>query len=285
MISTDLLLGPGLKLLRADDHIRELIRTTEPLDSHLYEIRQICRTIPPSTEPNHFQLAYWPTEPIPEILSIIIGDAIHSLRAALDHLASGIIRTADPSAKPYFPISKDRDSLASSGSLKQMEAALPGSTRILTEKIRPAGNARDHLWSALGSLDIDDKHNLVIPTITLGTLTGFDANFDEIGSFRKNVIRNNAAKPIYLISSRKPIIIEGKPIVSVRVKFGGGTPLDGYLVVQTLIEFRNLVAETVQAFAELIGCVPNFAVQPGSDSLEGSEAQGTSMSDENDHIG
>lgn len=34
---------------------------------------------------------YRPVQPMPETIALAIGDAVHNLRAALDHLATGIV--------------------------------------------------------------------------------------------------------------------------------------------------------------------------------------------------
>ena len=81
----------------------------------------------------------------------MIGDAIHNLRGALDHLATGIIRTHKDGAKPYFPISQNRDDLINdaemSRRLDDMEQSLPGSKKLILDQIRPVNDARESLWS------------------------------------------------------------------------------------------------------------------------------------------
>ena len=142
-VTSDVFLSPRLKSERAKHHINELLTLSQAMPADWFRMSVVSKTIPPHSQPSDFNLVYTPLKPIPEMFALVIGDAIHNLRAALDHLASGICRTVDPDAKPYFPVSKDRKDLENSGSLKQMEAALPGSQKAILDKIRPrlCGNA------------------------------------------------------------------------------------------------------------------------------------------------
>jgi hypothetical protein len=251
MISQDILLGPRLKAERADSHINELIRLTQPLSGELFSIAVEPSLDIPDHEKPMFDVAYRPKKPIPQTLGLVIGDAIHNLRAALDHLATGIIRTKDPEAKPYFPVSKKRDDLVNSGSLAAMEAALPGTKKLLLDKIRPVDDARNALW-AFSSLDIDDKHNLILPVVTIAEIRGFSIVYGSTVISNATAI-NDAAYPFMLATTRTPLTIQGNPQPIVQVEFGKGTPFKGHPVIPTLLDIRNLVGETLNAFSELIG--------------------------------
>jgi hypothetical protein len=132
-----------------------------------------------------------------------------------------------------------------------MESALPGSTKLLLDQIRPVNGGSDHLW-AFGSLDIEDKHNLIIPTVTVVSIKNIWAQSGTIRMESGNV-RNNAAEYFVIMSMPKPITVQGNPQTSVDVAFRQGTPLNGLPVIPTLLDIRNLVSETLDALATLIG--------------------------------
>lgn len=248
-VSPEVMRSPRLKAERADKHINELLARTQALPAEWFDLSVKRTLIPPHTQPTQFYLAYTPLKPVPELLALIIGDAIHNLRAALDHLATGICRTVDEGAKPYFPVTKDRKNLEGSGSLAQMEAALPGSKELVLNKIRPINNAKDRLW-AFSSVDIDDKHNLVIPTVTVASFN-FGGNIG--GNIFENFgVGNDAAKPFIAIRSDIPFAVQGDPKMTVDVAFGPGTPFDGEPVLPTLMDIRQVVSETLGAFERLI---------------------------------
>jgi len=251
VISPDVLIGPRLKLNRANRHIDELISVTSPLSPDLYSLALKHNGLMVNGKPLRWDLAYRPKQPIPETLALVIGDAVHNLRAALDHLASGIIRTNDPKAAPYFPVTKTRENLVSSGWLKAMEAALPGTKDLLLVKIRPENDGRDHLWR-LGTLDIDDKHNLLTPNIAI---TSIEMPGLMVGTNRVmpgGVVGNDATREFILVRSDEPITVQGDFYTSVAVTFSEGDLLKDKAIVPTLSQMSELVGETLDAFADLI---------------------------------
>ena len=94
-VTLEVLRQPRLKAERADKHINELMAASQALPRTLYDLRVEARTIPPHAKPTNFQLRYQPLKPIAETFALMIGDAIYNLRAALDYLASSIVRTMD----------------------------------------------------------------------------------------------------------------------------------------------------------------------------------------------
>lgn len=250
MVPEDILLSPRLKAQRANQHINELMDLVQPLAPSLYEIVIETNILPLNMRDRGYKLTYRPKQPIPETLALIIGDAIHNLRASLDHLASAIIRTQDPDAKPYFPVTQDRQKLPESGSLAQMEAALPGSRDVLLDKIRPVNSGKDHLW-AFSVLDIEDKHNLVIPVVTIADIRNINVTCGT-NRIAMGACSNNAAKPFTLVRTNEKMTAQGDPETIVNVEFGDGTALKGYPVIPTLLDIAKIVEETLVAFFDLI---------------------------------
>ena len=131
-----------------------------------------------------------------------------------------------------------------------MEAALPGSKDMLLNEIRPVNDTRDKLWP-FGSIDIDDKHNLAIPTVTIANIKGIHAYFGG-NTMLDCGAGGDASKPGVIISHASEISLYSNPKMSVEVTFGPGTPFDGEPVIPTLLDIRNLVVETLDAFERLI---------------------------------
>lgn len=258
MISTDLLTGPRLKVKRANSHIDELRLRTNPLSSDWYTLSvNKVRAHAIEAQPSRFELTYRPKEPIPELLAIIVGDAIHNLRSALDHLAGGIIRTlCDPpkDLRPHFPMHPNWEHLKTDRSLAAIEQALPGSKKTLLEEIRPANGVNERLWG-FNDLSNLDKHNLIIPSIAVTQI---------IGSFRTGTSTftncgggSDATKPSVLISSNAPIIVDKDFQTTVDVRFGEGKhPFKNEAVISTLFQIRDIVSETLNAFERLIVAKP-----------------------------
>lgn len=249
-VPLEALRGPRLKAERAHKHIDDILAASNAVPADWFDFSLKARTVPPHAKPTRFELTYTPLKPIPELFALMIGDAVHNLRAALDHLATQIARSVDRDAMIHFPVTKHRKDLHHRGHLAKMEAALPGSEDLLSNKIRPVDGAQDHLWS-FGGIDNDDKHNLIIPTVTLANISGLNWNMG--GSiFRDCGAGNDAAKPFVAVSAGSPFALQGEPKASVKVSFGPGAPFEGEPVVPTLSDVANLVTEVLDRFEVLI---------------------------------
>ena len=56
------------------------------------------------------RIAIVPLQPIPNTLPLIVGDAIHNLRSALDHLATGCSTVGGGKGKDlFFPLSQSKE--------------------------------------------------------------------------------------------------------------------------------------------------------------------------------
>jgi hypothetical protein len=254
MLSPDILIGPRLKVERAYRHIDELRSLTEPLSRDFYIISCDKRSIFPDSQKPGIYVHYKPLKPIPEILAVVIGDAIHNLRSALDHVATGICRTVKPSAKEHFPIHPKRKNLESAPVLDLIERAIPGAKKAFLNEIRPENGLHETLWR-FNDLNNDDKHNLLIPAVTISNVTGVDVYWAG-NSATGNLFSNDAASPHGIAGfpggTNKTVTVKNNPTVAVDVSFGQGTPFEGEPVIPTLVQISNLVTETLNAFEVLI---------------------------------
>jgi len=253
-ISPEVLRGPRLKAERSGVHIDEIIRKSQAIPKDWFDFGIKPYIIPPHMKPTRFNLTYEPLKPIPELFALMIGDAVHNLRGALDHISTGIIRSKSPTATPHFPICKNRDDLISDKRMavriSDMETALHGSKELILNKIRPINAANDALWSFNG-INNDDKHNLVIPTVAVANIAGLNANIGG-STYRDCGAGNDAAKPFVAISSDTPFTLQGDPQASVNVSFGPATPFNGKPVIPTLLDIRALVEDVICEFEILI---------------------------------
>jgi hypothetical protein len=264
--SDAILAGPNLKVKRAHRHIDELQRMTDPLDHSLYKITvsKVRRSVL-HLDATDYQLTYRPKEPIPETLALIVGDAVHNLRAALDHLAAGILRRWHPKPpdRPFFPMHPERKRLVTDRHLTAIEEALPGAAELILKEIRPENGRDERLWS-FNSLDNLDKHNLIIPAVSVISVNHINA---RIGT---NVMENcgiggDAARPINMIRSVAPIAIQNNFQTTVAVRFGQGSALENEPVIPTLMQIAQIVGEALGAFERHITlpeCTPDAGRPP-----------------------
>src|SRR5262249_28235966 len=111
--------------------------------------------------------------PPPLRLSLLIGDGIHNLRSALDHLAWQLVvaNHSTPNSETGFPISdlpKNFKSL-----LHQRLGAASSQAKAVCEGLQPYRGGKDALWR-LHRLDIADKHRLLIPVALAHTKSTYE---------------------------------------------------------------------------------------------------------------
>jgi hypothetical protein len=184
----------------------------------------------------------------PELLGAVLGDAFHSARSALDHLAWDLVLAngGQPSRNTNFPIF---DGPKAQG---KVAAALKGASHGVVGKVfalQPWRGGDDLLW-LLHELDLIDKHRLLLTvgTINQSVLLG-GQEWDAFGDGRKIQIPIVGIRP-----ADQPLLSDGDIVFRVEkaargsesplgfsgvanaVVFGPGTPCAGAPVPGRVIE-------------------------------------------------
>jgi hypothetical protein len=169
--------GVRLKIERAKRHISDLdVRIRAFCDSEPYTLG-----INQKLQIRHVALYVSDINPIPDDVPLIIGDAVHNLRSALDHLAWQLVESGGgtPDRNTYFPICKSPQHYTSAISKGGMNAIAPGAIQIIAA-LQPHGTKDDTLWH-IHELDRWDKHRLVLTTATALNKWSIIARGQEIG--------------------------------------------------------------------------------------------------------
>jgi len=154
-----------LKLSRAEKHLCDLDAA----------IRFFCESKPyrisvkphPVAEIDYVRLFVESVTPVPAEIGLIIGDAVHNLRSALDHLAFQLVLAngKTPVTTTEFPISDPAKQYTPAFESRKIES-VPSKAKDIFRSIQPAHTGDMTLWN-LQTLDIADKHRLLI-TAQLG---------------------------------------------------------------------------------------------------------------------
>jgi hypothetical protein len=147
------------KIERAKDHTRDIegalhaFRNTDPYGFRTED--------DPQTGDKIYRIHIRSDTPLG--FSLIVGDAIHNLRSALDHLAWQLVEVngKTPSKGTYFPISETLTKYKSSKGAK-IQGMSAGAKNLL-DSIKPYQGGNDDLW-ILNELDNFDKHRLLFVT-------------------------------------------------------------------------------------------------------------------------
>jgi hypothetical protein len=253
-----------LKIERADQHIRELeARLKSFVEDDPYEAVE-------KKEPDtgdRIWVVKVKSDPPPR-LSIVLGDAVHNLRSALDHLACALV-TAEAGASAVhrataFPISDTAEKCEAS--LTNVQAAGKDALDLMrASKAYKGGN--DALW-ALRELDDRDKHHLLITVGAAYQSVGID-----MAKFLTNLHPGAPAlppMPVFLAPLDRQFPLENDdelfripanapggehhpdPQFIFQVALGEPDVFEGAPLLETVTNLRDVVAELVEQFAPLL---------------------------------
>jgi hypothetical protein len=148
-----------LKAERADKHIDDLARkiaTFENSSPYTFSHQD-------DTECSKRTFYIHITKEIPNEFSLIIGDAIHNMRSALDHLATHLVDIGIPPKvkNPYYPIFETSKKYEA-GKMGKIEGARPVAIKAI-DATQPYKGGDGRPLLDLHTLNNSDKHRLVIP--------------------------------------------------------------------------------------------------------------------------
>lgn len=106
-------------------------------------------------------------KPVPADFSLLAGDAIFSLRSALDCCWMGLRRAMGKEGKKTLPRAKTRKELIETMKKASVEEAFKGSDALIMDEINACQDGNEILWFG-GQVDNWNKHNMIILT-TQGT--------------------------------------------------------------------------------------------------------------------
>lgn len=175
-------------------------------------------------------------DPLPNDLAVIVGDAAHNLRSALDIAVNEVVLRSlgryDYFTK--FPFRKTRDDLIAVISGALINQASKEVVKFIVDVIKPYKGGNDALW-ALHDLNDLDKHRLLLPVMQVTSITEFCAEDDRGNKWENTtlVITRNRTVTLFGTVGKLKITNNGKTIPL--VLFDKGLPLEGKPVVPSLI--------------------------------------------------
>jgi hypothetical protein len=224
-----------LKVERGKQLIADLDREIRAyVESRPYAlvVEHVALVIPEvAPDPNRCRLVVHVSNPFPDCLALVAGDALHNLRAALDMLAGDVVRLAGKNGDDVrFPFATD-------------PAHLEG--RIIETKFARAGDKAAGIIRALHDLDIADKHVAVLEAFSMGAMPDIRGPNNFRG--QRMGLRDGAG---YYNGPRLVNCNFGDRLnLPFTVEFAHGLPLAGQPIVPTLQRLATEV-ETVIAIFE-----------------------------------
>jgi len=232
-----------LKFERARGHLDDLEAqlTTWAHSGH----HSVFNEPDPDNGPDCFRIRVI-TDPVPtDPISVIIGDVLHNLRSALDHLAYALaVKHTNPlpddiAKESEFPIFASNNVNAIAKRIRGMD---PGAQAVM-ERLQPyqrgKDSALDPLWM-LYKLSNIDKHRLLlvgtVSNVAAGFRPGMSYNYRLLGAnVYDTMIEGEAIVVRYRAVPADPdkeMHVEFDPLL--QIAFKGPTAVNGKGVVKTL---------------------------------------------------
>lgn len=224
-----------LKIQRADKHIADIEqRLLSSSDSYGPSLHVDIETGEQSLD------YYLSDRELSRDIALITGDAIHNLHCALDIAWCGVVRAIK---RCKFPIYPDKTPEQLEATIKPTVPAHLVDFIVNQVKCHEGGDA-DIL--ALHALDIDDKHRLLIPLLTVTGIQGVELQYPDGAIERLDIrIENrvNFFRKIVPLDSK----LQDHGQVTFQVTFREGAPLENAEIISTLKRISWKASRIVRA--------------------------------------
>jgi len=197
--------GVWAKIRRADAHLLDL----ERLDR---EVRRACEetiSIEQDEASGHYVFRLGQLPAVPDEFGVILGDAVHNLRSALDHLANAIIvgQRMTPNDNTAFPILTSAPTRKGDGSpsFPNLNPKVDMAVRRMIDEVQPYKRATPalHDLAILHALDITDKHRQLLLAVVGMHGAGWFGDW-ELETFNPNPAEDGAVVATFSINGGRP---------------------------------------------------------------------------------
>jgi len=237
--------GPKLKIERAKKHINDLDECLLSFSKTDYYRLWVDKD--PHT--GHNVLQFKITETLPVETALIIGDALHNLKSALDCALNDIVywKFAFRDDFTKFPFRDSRNDLVKAIKGGLIYKASEQICDLIVGTIKPYKGGNDALC-ALHDLNILDKHRLLLPCVMITRIDGICAEDDTGTMYRDLSLVVDETTTLRAIATFSNLKITNKGKAAFSVKFDKGLPFDSQPVISTLHQFTDLVSGIIGAF-------------------------------------
>lgn len=240
---------PRLKVKRANQHITDLNR-----EILAYSRKEPYRVIVDrDSEPGQQLLRVVQRFPMPAEWPLILGDAVHNLRSALDIMACDVMRYHGYGVSSvHFPFAERAEDLETEILRRTVHRARPEVVNLFYQ-LKPYKGG-DRLLRAIHDLDVRDKHKLITPVVHMPGVTGVQVLRPD-GSH----LLHSAKGAKFLIDSEEKVLLRA-PLgfkfqydrkATIEIRFGEG-PFSPHPIIPTLHQMSQLASQVILKFEERI---------------------------------
>lgn len=237
-----------LKIERANQHIGELASALGffvQTDFHRLSIEKNAE--------GSDVLTFEAVGSFPPQVPMLIGDALHNLHSALDHVAYEIVAAtgATPSREVAFPFAGSRDKLVEALREGEVQAAAGrGLVDHIIDTVRPYKGGNDALYG-LHRLDIVDKHQLLVPLVYVAALLNVSAEDSNRNRFQIGRLSVGQGGKLNAIATAGTMKITDHGVPAFAIVLDKGEAFEGEPVLSTLQQLSQLVAGVVDGIEKM----------------------------------
>jgi hypothetical protein len=180
-------------------------------------------------------------------IALMVGDAVHNLKCALDYTWFQTIERLAPVAVgkfSKFPVYRFSDQLKTALEGREIHIAAPKLFDLMLTKIKPYEGGNPAIWT-VHKLDIRDKHRLLIPVFTNLSIVGIEVE-DERGNRHPGDTWATAQQAPFYIDFEVGLHVKDKGILSYEVIFEDSGQL--MHVPFTIMHYSELILKIVEVF-------------------------------------
>jgi hypothetical protein len=231
-----------LKIKRAYKHIRELHGVLNSFGKTSgYGTRAET-----DSETGEGIVSFEMTEEVSDDISMIVGDVVHNLRAALDLAVYELVKRFGGKRpdRVYFPFRKTWQKVVKAIKEGAIEGLPVAFEIIIVDVIKPYEGGNTPLYT-LHTLDIADKHHDLVPTRAFAGLTVKAVGED--GPVYYVTFSTELSGEESIIRIPKDEKIEGYHQPMLHVSFDGVKGLEEKSILPTLLQLKQLTTEVINA--------------------------------------
>jgi hypothetical protein len=184
-------------------------------------------------------------------IALMLGDAVHNLKCALDYTWFQAIERLAPAAVgkfSKFPVYEFANNLKTALEGREIHLSAPDLFDLMLTEIKPYAGGNPAIWT-IHKLDIRDKHRLLIPVFTNLSIVGIEVE-DKAGKRHPgNTWATTQEAPFY-VDFEPGLHVKDKGILSYEVIFEDSGQL--MHVPNTIMYYSDFVLKVIEVFERFL---------------------------------